>query len=223
MNRKLLWAVLVIGLTLVIAPLAMSLPAKANAGERMMGDFQPIMQPDQVAATVRYYDDVFTKLRPVALAFNEDTVARFQGYEKGLTGFQKESTQLIPALAKQMGMTPEQVQQYMAQQFPAMMQMFQALPQMGSDFQSMVGLMEQNTGVFKQVPPGLDHYEPLVHTMQGNVDDYDKVSSLPNFGLFTWFFIVPGLLLVAIAGFGLYTSRTTSTEVAAHHARPTPA
>lgn len=34
MNRKLLWAVLVIGLALVIAPLAMSLPSKANAGER---------------------------------------------------------------------------------------------------------------------------------------------------------------------------------------------
>jgi hypothetical protein len=44
MNRKLLWAVFVIGLALVIAPLSMSLPSKANAGERMLKGFQPIMQ-----------------------------------------------------------------------------------------------------------------------------------------------------------------------------------
>jgi hypothetical protein len=222
MNRKLLWPVLVIGLGLVIAPLAMSLPAKANAGERMMGDFQPIMQPNQVATTVDYYDDVFTKLRPVALAFNKDTVARLQAYERGLTGFQKESSTFIPALATQLGMTPEQVQVYMAREFPAMMQLFQALPQMGTDFSNMVGLMEQNVGVFERVPAGLDHYEPLVHTMQGNVDDYESVSSLPNFRLFTWFFIVPGLLLVGIAGYGLYATRAPS-EVEARHARPTPA
>jgi len=48
MNRKLLWTVLVIGLALVIAPFALSLPSKAGAGERMLNGFQPIMQPDQV-------------------------------------------------------------------------------------------------------------------------------------------------------------------------------
>jgi hypothetical protein len=114
------------------------------------------------------------------------------------------------------------MQVYMAREFPAMMQLFQALPQMGTDFSNMVGLMDQNVGVFERVPAGLDHYEPLVHTMQGNVDDYQSVSSLPNFRLFTWFFVVPGLLLVGIAGYGLYRTRATS-EVAARHARPTPA
>ena len=53
MNRKVLWAVLVIGAALVIAPFALSLPSKAGAGERMLGDFQPIMQPDQVRTTAR--------------------------------------------------------------------------------------------------------------------------------------------------------------------------
>jgi hypothetical protein len=222
MNRKLLWAVLAIGLALVIAPLVLSLPGKANAGERMLGNFEPIMQPDQVATTVDYYDNVFTKLRPVALAFDDETVARFKGYQQGLTGLQQEAPELVPALARQLGMTPQQVQQYLAQDFPAMAQLFQALPQMGTDFSNMVGLMEQNTGVFARVPAGLDHYQPLVRTMQGNVDNYEQVSSLPSFRLFAWFFIVPGVLLIVLAGYGLYADRR-STTTAAGHARPTPA
>ena len=51
MNRKSMWAVLVIGLALVIAPLALSLPSKAGAGERMLNGFEPIMQPSQVQTT----------------------------------------------------------------------------------------------------------------------------------------------------------------------------
>jgi len=62
MNRKVLWGVLAIGLALVIAPLAMGLPGKAAAGQRMMNGFQPIMQPDQVAITADYYDNVFVPL-----------------------------------------------------------------------------------------------------------------------------------------------------------------
>ena len=54
MNRKGLWAILLIGLALVIAPLAMSLPTKASAGERMLNSFQPIMQPASVKTTAYY-------------------------------------------------------------------------------------------------------------------------------------------------------------------------
>lgn len=54
MNRKLLWAVLGIGVALVVTPFAMSLPTKAAAGQRMMNGFQPIMQPAQVQATDDY-------------------------------------------------------------------------------------------------------------------------------------------------------------------------
>ena len=222
MDRKLTWAVLAIGLVLVIAPLAMSLPSKASAGERMMSNFQPIMQPSSVATTADYYDNVFTKLRPIALAFNAKNVARFQQYQQGLAALQKEEPNLIPALASQLGMTPQQVQQMLATQFPAFVQMLQGLPQMQTDFTNMVGLMQQNVGTFKRVPPGLDHYQPLVTTMQANVDNYEQVNSLPSFRLFAWFFIVPGLLLIAIAGYGLWSGRTRA-KTAAHHVHPTPA
>jgi len=46
MNRKLFWGVLVIGVVLVVAPFAISLPSRSAAGQRMLNDFQPIMQHD---------------------------------------------------------------------------------------------------------------------------------------------------------------------------------
>jgi hypothetical protein len=67
----------------------------------------------------------------------------------------------------------------------------------------MVGLMEQNVEVFERVPPGLDHYQPLVRTMEGNVENYDQVSSLPPFDLMAWFFVIPAAALVVLAGIGL--------------------
>lgn len=36
--------------------------------------------------------------------------------------------------------------------------------------------------------------------MQANVTNYQQVDSLPSFGLFTWFFVIPGILLVLLAG-----------------------
>jgi hypothetical protein len=65
MNRKLFWAVLVIGLALVLAPFALSMPGKTAAGQRMLNGFQPIMQPSQVATTAHYYIDVFVPLGKV--------------------------------------------------------------------------------------------------------------------------------------------------------------
>ncbi len=71
MNRKLLWAFLVIGLALVIAPFAMSMPSKAAAGQRMLDGFRPIMQPDQVALTAKYYDETFVPLGRLVPVFSE--------------------------------------------------------------------------------------------------------------------------------------------------------
>src|SRR6266545_6919806 len=125
MNRKLLWAVLAIGLALVIAPLAMGLPGKTAAGQRMMNGFQPIMQPDQVATTARYYNDVFVPLGTVTSAQN---LAKFQAYLKGFGGMQTDAAKLVPLLAQAMHMTPAQVQAVMATQLPSMAAMLQNLP-----------------------------------------------------------------------------------------------
>jgi hypothetical protein len=74
--------------------------------------------------------------------------------------------------------------------------------------------------VFANVPPGLDHYKPLVDTMQANVQNYDQISSLPDFRLFTWFFVIPGVLLVLIAAWGLGWFHALELRFRGHHAAP---
>ena len=223
MTRKLLWCVFAIGLALVIAPLALGLPAKSAAGERMLNGFQPIMQPDQVKVTANYYDHVFVPLGTVTPMMSAQNLARFQGYLKGFAGMQTDAGKLVPLLAQALHMTPAQVQKLMATQLPSMAAMLQNLPAMSRDFGGLLGTMQQNVGIFSRVPAGLAHYKPLVRTMQGNVQNYRQVNSLPNFKLFTYFFVVPGVLLVLLAGFGLFGA-TLARRFSFHHgARPTPA
>ncbi len=223
MNRKLMWAVLAIGLALVIAPLALGLPGKAAAGQRMLNGFQPIMQPDQVTTTARYYNDVFVPLGTVTPMMSAQNLAKFQAYLKGFAGMQTDAAKLVPLLAQALHMTPAQAQQMMATQLPSMAAMLQNLPAMRRDFGGLLGTMQQNVGIFSQVPAGLAHYQPLVTTMQANVDNYRQVNSLPDFRLFTVFFVLPGAFLVLLAGAGLFGGRL-ATRISFHHqARPTPA
>jgi hypothetical protein len=219
MNRKVLWPVLVIGLALAIAPFALGMPGKTAAGARMMKDFQPLMAASSVQKTADYYNNVFVPLGKVAPAMNTQTVSKFQGYAQGFDGMMADGKKLVPALAQAMHMTPAQVQAMLAKQFPHMAALLATLPAMQQDFAQLIGLMAANTSVFAQVPAGLAWYKPLVTTMQGNVNDYAQVNSLPSFRLFTWFFVVPGVLLVLLAGYGLWQEH----EVTVHRAHPTPA
>jgi hypothetical protein len=223
MNRKLLWGVLAIGLALVIAPLAIGLPGKAAAGQRMLNGFQPIMQPDQVKTTAYYYDRVFVPLGTVTPMMSAKNLAKFQGYLKGFGGMQTDAAKLVPLLAQALHMTPAKVQLMMSTQLPSMAAMLQNLPAMQRDFGGLLGTMQQNVGIFSQVPAGLKHYQPLVTTMQANVNNYKQVNSLPDFRLFAFFFIVPGALLILLAGAGLFGGGLATRIEFHHHARPTPA
>jgi hypothetical protein len=223
MNRKLFWAVLGIGVALVVAPFAISLPTKAAAGQRMMSGFQPIMQPGQVTKTADYYNNVFVPLGKVTPMMSAKNLAKFQGYLNGFGGMQTDAAKLVPMLAQAFGMTPAQVQAMMTQQLPAMAALLRGLPQMERDFGGLLGTMQQNVSIFSQVPAGLAHYEPLVTTMQANVDNYAQVNSLPDFRLFTVFFVLPGVLLIAIAVFGLFGERMRAWAHSHHHPHPTPA
>ena len=222
MNRKLLWAVLLIGLVLVIAPFAMSLPSKAAAGQRMLNGFQPIMQPSQVKTTAYYYDQVFVPLGQVTPMMSAQNLAKFQAYLKGFGSMQSDAAKLVPLLAQALHMTPGQVQLLMGKQLPSMAAMLQNLPAMQRGFNALLGTMAKNVGIFAQVPAGLRHYRPLVTTMQANVNNYQQVNSLPDFRLFTWFFIVPGALLILLSGFGLFSGQLRGTIVH-HRVRPTTA
>jgi hypothetical protein len=222
MNRKLLWAVFVIGVALVVTPFALSLPTKSAAGQRMLNGFQPIMQPGQVQKTADYYNNVFVPLGKVTPMMSVENMKKFQAYMQGFGGMPNDAAKLVPMLAQALHMTPAQVQTLMATQLPAMSAMLQNLPAMQRDFGGLLGTMQQNVGIFSQVPAGLAHYRPLVTTMQANVDSYRQVNSLPDFRLFTVFFVLPGVLLVAIAGYGLYGERLRHWT-SAHRAHPTAA
>jgi hypothetical protein len=127
---------------------------------------------------------------------------------------------LVPALAQAMHMTPAQVQTMLATQFPHMAAILASLPTMSKDFGDLIGLMAANTQYFANVPAGLAWYQPLIQTMQDNVGNYKSVNSLPNFNLFTWFFVIPGVLLALLAGYGLWHEGALSIH---RHAHPTPA
>ena len=223
MNRKPLWAVLVIGLALVVAPFALGLPGKTAAGQRMLNGFQPIMQPDQVQITANYYDHVFVPLGKVTPMMSAQNLAKFQAYMKGFAGMQTDAAKLVPMLAQALHMTPAQVQTLLATQLPSMAGMLQNLPAMQRDFNGLVGTMQQNVSVFSHVPAGLAHYKPLVRTMQANVGNYRQVNSLPDFRLFTWFFAAPGVLLLLLSGYGLFGNPLTRHVSFHHHAKPTAA
>lgn len=218
--RFALWAVLVLGVALIAAPLLLGIPDKAEGGQAMMDDFRPIMAADNVETTSDYYYDVFRPLEQVVPVVSEENVTKFEGYLGGISAMGADAQNLVTTLAAQMNVTPEQVQQYMAVQFPAMSAMLQNLPQMEQDFTDLIGVMAANVAIFQQVPAGLDHYEPLVTTMEGNVGNYDEADSMPNFNLITWFFVIPGVALVLLAGFGLFHGRLAHLHL--HHPTPTP-
>ena len=167
MERKVLWPVLLIGLALVIAPFALSLPSKTAAGQRMLNDFRPLMGAAHVQTTANYYNNTFVPLGLVATQFGQA-----------------------------------------AQD-----------PQMQEKLKPLMPMLGPVMPIFAKVPAGLTWYKPLVTTMQANVNDYASVDSLPNFNLFTWFFVIPGLLLFLLAGYGLWHEH----EVTVHRAHPTPA
>lgn len=90
-------------------------------------------------------------------------------------------------------------------------------PAAARDFTGLVAVMKQAVPIAAQVPAGLAHYKPLVDTMQGNVSDFRQVNSLPSFDLFAWFFIVPGILLVLLAGAGLWPGGALHLHVRRPH------
>ena len=207
MIRKMMWAVLAVGVALIVAPFAMGLPDKADGGQQMIDAFAPIMDEQNVETTADYYYNVFVPLGEIAPAMSQENIDQFNGYLAGFAAVGVDAQNMVPALSEAMGMPEEDVQAFMAAQFVGITTMMQELPEMQAAFGGLLGLMQDNVAIFEQVPAGLDHYEPLVTTMQEQRVNYDKVASLPDFTLFTWFFVIPGVLLVGLALTGLFVGR----------------
>ena len=91
-------------------------------------------------------------------------------------------------------------------------------PAAKGDFARLLGTMQAAVPIAARVPAGLQHYQPLVTAMEGNVDDFAQLDGLPSFQLFTWFFVVPGILLVLLAGGGLWNAGALHVRVQRPHA-----
>jgi hypothetical protein len=68
----------------------------------------------------------------------------------------------------------------------------------------------------------LNDMTPMIGAMSDNVDNYQAISALPAFGLFPWFFVVPGLLIAGLALLSVRRGRPTRAPAAATGPLTTP-
>jgi hypothetical protein len=141
--------ILLVGVALIIAPFAYKMFDRASAGADMMQAFEPVLT------------------RP--------NVTTFQGHMQTFGGMKEDMNKMLPALAQQMGMTQDQLNQMMQQQFPGVANGMQQMDKMGQDFNTVITVMDQN------------------------VENFQKADQLPMRTM-PWFFIISGAALVILAG-----------------------
>jgi hypothetical protein len=148
-NKILSVIILIIGIALVVTPFAYKMFDRASAGADMMQAFEPVLT------------------RP--------NVTTFQGHMQTFGGMQEDMNKMIPAFAQQMGVTEEQLNEMMAQQFPGVANGMQQMDKMGQDFNTVITVMDQN------------------------VENFQKADQLPMRTM-PWFFVIAGGALVILAG-----------------------
>ncbi|MCL4473278.1 MAG: hypothetical protein M1539_00640 [Actinobacteria bacterium] len=141
--------ILLVGVALIIAPFGYKMFDRASAGADMMKAFEPVLT------------------RP--------NVTTFQEHMQTFGGMQQDINKMIPALAQQMGITQDQLNQMLGQQFPGVANGMKQMDKMGQDFSTVINVMDQN------------------------VENFQKADQLPMRTM-PWFFILAGGALVVLAG-----------------------
>jgi hypothetical protein len=159
LTRAILLAIAAIGAFLIVLPLATSLPGKSDATGQMMSAFRPQMTDS-------------------ALAQGRADQKTMQTMGDQLGG------QMLPALATQLKMTPDQLSAFLAQNFPATAKGLAAMPAMLPFFGNLQATMEAQQANFQQA-------------------DQIPTSFLPPTSM-TMLFVIPGALLVMVAGYGFF-------------------
>jgi hypothetical protein len=151
-------AALALGLVLVAGPLVMSLPSKAGAADTMNSHLKPVY-----------------------------TASLVNGAKQSLAGMQAMGTELqttlVPGLAQMLHMTPQQVQGYMAANFPAV------------------------TAGLTSMPAALGRFDTLVNAFDRSLPDYTTAKGTTLLPI-AWTLIVAGLLVAGIGGFALAWGET---------------
>jgi hypothetical protein len=142
---KLRWAFVVLGVGLVLAPIAFQMFSRAPKGGRMMTAFKTIETRQKVQTIQSYFS----------------TIAVGQGSLR---------LEIVPALQRK-GLSAKQIDA----RFPAVATLDRRWIEILNDMTPMIGAMSDN------------------------VENYQAIRSLPPFPLFPWFFVIPGVLFVALA------------------------
>lgn len=148
-SRVLSVLILIVGIALVIAPFGYKMFDRAPAGADMMEDFEPVLT------------------RP--------NVTTFQEHMQTFGGMQEDITAMMPAIAQGMGMTPDQLNQMMMQQFPDLTKGMGQMDKMGGDFNTVITVMD------------------------GNVENFQKANQLPMSAM-PWMLLIAGAVLVVLSG-----------------------
>ena len=168
--RASLAAVAAIGAFLIVLPLATSLPGKSDASGTMMTAFRPQMSDTALAQG----------------GADQQTMAAMAQQLNG---------EMMPALAAQMHMTPQQLTAYLSAHFPATAKGMATLPAM------------------------LPYFADLQATMQSQQANYQQADQIPTGFLppttMTVLFVVPGSLLLLAGLFGLYRPARRRAALAA--------
>lgn len=148
--RRRLWALAVLGVAIIAAPVAFQMFTRAPKGGEMINSFRPMMTRERVQNVQRYFvilggaeGQMRVSLLPDYLAADGDEAAT------------------------------EPIAQFSTE-----------WPTIVSDF------------------------NPMIATMGDNVDNFEAVDALPSFGLFPWFFAIPGALVAALAAVAVRSSRS---------------
>ncbi len=169
-KRIALGAMVVIGAFLIVFPLATNLPGKSSATGDMMTAFRP-----QMATTA------------LAQGVTDGQVMAAMG--------QQLNTQMLPALAAQLHMTPTQLSAFLASNYPAVGK----------------GLAE-----FGTILPFFGNLNATMQAQQSNFQLADQIPTgfMPPTSM-TWLFVVPGGVLVLFGLFGLALPRSGRRFIAA--------
>ncbi|HEY5142217.1 MAG TPA: hypothetical protein VII98_01830 [Solirubrobacteraceae bacterium] len=143
--RTIRWALVAIGVGLVLAPVAFQMFDRAPKGAKMVSAFTTIETRRKVETIQGYFG----------------TIAAGQGSVR---------LDLVPAL-RRTGLSDRQI----AERFPAV----QTLDR------RWIAILQNLT--------------PMIGAMSDNVGNYQAVAALPSFTLFPWFFVLPGLIAIALA------------------------
>lgn len=144
--------IVIVGVVLIIVPFGYKMFDRAPAGADMMADFEPVL--------------------------TRENVTTFQGHMETFAGIQSDMQQMIPAFAQAMGMTEEQLNQMIQDQFPGLAKGMQQMDQMGQDFNMVITVMDNN------------------------VENFQKANQLPMRNM-PWFFVITGGIIVVLGGIQL--------------------